>query len=94
METSPPAKHASAYLAQQLFELYLVPTDTGRIEIIDKLLDEAGIHDSKDRDKVLLLCDKAHIKLEAHKKDLARLLLRCSITSLEEAERQMRLTFG
>lgn len=94
METSPPKKQASSYLAVQLFELYLIPTDTGRIELIDKLLDEAGIHDSKDRDKVLLLCDKAHLKLEAHKKDLARLLLRCSILSLDEAEKQMRLTFG
>jgi hypothetical protein len=92
MET--PGKHASAYLAQQLFELYLVPTDTGRIELIDRLLDDAGIHDSKDRDKVLLLCDKAHIKLEAHKKDLARLLLRCSVLSFDEAEEQMRLKFG
>ncbi len=94
METSPPQKQASSYLAQQLFELYLVPTDTGRIELIDKLLDEAGIRDSKDRDKILFLCDKAHIKLEAHRKDLARLLLRCSILSLDEAEKQMRLTFG
>lgn len=94
MDTVPPQKQASAYLAQQLFELYLVPTDTGRIEIMDHLLDEAGIHDSKDRDKVLLLCDKAHLRLEAHKKDLARLLLRCALTSLDEAEKQMRLTFG
>lgn len=94
MDTAPPQKQASAYLAQQLFELYLMPTDTGRIEVIDRLLDEAGIRDSKDRDKILLLCDKAHLKLEAHKKDLARLLLRCTILSLEEAEKQMRLTFG
>jgi hypothetical protein len=94
MDTTPPQKHACASLAQQLFELYLVPTDTGRIELIDWLLDDAGIHDSKDRDKALLLCDKAHLKLEARRKDLARLLLRCSITSLEEAEKQMRLTFG
>lgn len=94
METSPPMKQSASYLAQQLFELYLLPTDTGRIETIDKLLDEAGMHDSKDRDKVLLFCDKAHVKLEAHKKDLARLLLRCAIASLDEAERQMRLTFG
>lgn len=90
----PDQKDACAYLAQQLFDLYLVPADTGRIELIDRLLDDAGIHDSKDRDKVLLLCDKAHLKLEAHKKDLARLLLRCPVTSLEEAERQMRLKFG
>lgn len=94
METSPPQKQACSYLAQQLFELYLLPTDTGRIELIDRLLDDAGIHDSKDRDKVLLLCDRAHMKLEAHRKDLARLLLRCSIMSLDEAEKQMRLTFG
>lgn len=94
MEITPPQKQASAYLAQQLFELYLVPTDTGRIEIIDRLLDDAGMHDSKDRDKVLLFCDKTHMKMEAHKKDLARLLLRCSITSLDEAEKQMRLMFG
>jgi len=94
MDTPAPRKQASAYLAQQLFELYLLPTDTGRIEMIDKLLDDAGLHDSKDRDKVLLLCDKAHMKLEGHKKDLARLLLRCSLTDLDEAERQMRLTFG
>ena len=63
-------------LAQQLFEMYLLPADTGRIEVIDKLLDEAGVHDSKDRDKILLFGDRAHVKLEAHKKDLARLLLR------------------
>ena len=90
----PNDKQSCAYLAQQLFDLYLLPTDAGRIEIIDELLDNAGIHDSKDRDKVLLLCDKVHVKLEAHKKDLARLLLRCSIFSLEEAETQMRLKFG
>lgn len=94
MDILAPQKQASAYLAQQLFDLYLVPADTGRIELIDQLLDAAGIHESKDRDKVLLLCDKAHLKLEAHKKDLARLLLRCSIASLDEAEVQMRLQFG
>ena len=93
MET-PNEKHACAYLAQQLFEMYLLPADTGRIEVIDKLLDEAGVHDSKDRDKILLFCDRAHVKLEAHKKDLARLLLRCSVWSFEEAAEQMRLKFG
>ena len=73
----PNEKHACAYLAQQLFDMYLLPPDTGRIEHIDALLEGAGMHDLKDRDKILLFCDRAHVQLEAHKKDLARLLLRC-----------------
>jgi len=94
METPAPRQQSSAYLAQQLFDLYLVPTDTSRLELIDALLEGAGLHDPQDRDKVLLLCDKAYLTLEGHKKALARLLLRCSLADLDEAERQMRLTFG
>lgn len=94
METPAPTKQASAYLAQQLFDLYLMPPDTQRLEMVDKLLEDAGMHDPQDRDKVLAFCDKAYMTLEAHRKALARLLLRCTIASLDEAERQMRLTFG
>jgi hypothetical protein len=94
METPAPKKQACAYLAHQLFELYLVPPDTGRLEMIDRLLDEAGIENPKDRDKILLFCDRAQLKIEAHKRDLARLLLRCPLASLDGAAEQMRLTFG
>ncbi len=94
METPLPQKQAAAYLAQQLFELYLLPTETGRIELIDGLLEQAGIDDTQARDTILKLCDKADLTVQAHKKDLARLLLRSGVQSLDAAEQQLRLTFG
>jgi hypothetical protein len=94
METPAPEKQACAYLAQQLFQLYLVVPDNGRLEMIDRLLDEAGIENPHDRDKILAFCDRAQLQLDAHKKALARLLLRCPMASLDDAAEQMRLTFG
>jgi hypothetical protein len=94
METPAPEKQACAYLAHQLVELYLVTPETGRLEVLDRLLDEAGIANPKDRDTILRLCDRVELQLDAQKKDLARLLLRCPIASLDDAAEQLRLTFG
>lgn len=90
-----PAPHGDKrlYLARTLWELYCLAPEAERLETVDSILENYAV-EPKVRDDLLKQLDALWLAQEKARRDLARVLLRIPIWSLEKEGEQLRLKFG
>ena len=93
MEIPSPTGDKRLYLAQTLWNLYLLAPEAERIETVDDVMESYAV-DPKQRDDLLKLLDTLWLAHQKAQKNLARLLLRIPVRSLEKEEEQLRMKFG